>query len=948
MTTADPAALAAAFLEQDESARLDWIAAHRPLLTLAMVQKLKDDSDAVRTTDPVRAKEITSATLLLAHQLPELPQALALAHWARGNWEALHDPQRAIELYHAALTGYHPEQEALNAGRVYSNLVFVLADSGRLQEADHAYQAAFSLLTPLGQPALRYRLLLEQNYGWLLHSRGLFDLALAAYARALELVAHFNDQHAPVIELELRVNHAVTLGVRGQLLESRQALEAALPQAVALGQQLTVARITMNLGKVLAALGRPASALAHFQTARAQFAALDNQMEAGTVLLLEAALFERIGALRDACVSYERARAHFATRTMALQVGTALTQGAAAYRRYGHFARAAGWLDEAERLWRSLDQRYWQTVVQMEHVALALDHHDHSSALHMLAVQPPGNEPLVEARWALLRGDALLLAWRTSGDNSLRSAARAAFLRVLAYAQREGERVMQRRSLAALGQLALDTPEVARTYLDEAAALDDLLRQELSVEELKAGLVDQTSDVLPLLARLAVERGDPLQALVYAWRAKGSALLEVLLARQTADGQPSPQQQMIDQTRRELAARRWHLAQEIAGAKHPHAQQELRERADRTIRELEGHLHELRRAGNRALASDVAPLDEPQTLLARLDADVLVEYLRCGDELLALLAEPSGECRAVWLGPLDTLQPTLKRLELCIRNVIWNGQHAEARLRHRAVWLAECQALLQHCYERLVAPLGLQPDQQRVVIAPCAPLTMLPFAALWDGKHYLVERHEIEQMLSGALLAAPAPQTAPGPALFVGDTAGGVLRAAHAEAAALQAAFPDCICRIDQPSSIDLLMHQHGPELLHIFAHSVLRHEDAPMFSALQLTGELLSVEQCYDLPLRGTRLVTLNGCATASGAESGGALLAFQSALFAAGAQRVLSSLWPCGDETSSQWMARFYTHLAAGLPPATALRQTQLDLLADPAFDHPAIWAAFACSRR
>lgn len=135
--------------------------------------------------------------------------------------------------------------------------------------------------------------------------------------------------------------------------------------------------------------------------------------------------------------------------------------------------------------------------------------------------------------------------------------------------------------------------------------------------------------------------------------------------------------------------------------------------------------------------------------------------------------------------------------------------------------------------------------------------------------------------------------------------------------------------------------------MLHIAAHNILR-KDVPIFSALQLSGGTLTVEQCYDLNVTGTPLVTLSGCATASGLDTGGALLAFQSAFFAAGAHRVLSSLWPVDDEATMTFMGVFYQLLATGYAPAQALQRTQQELLTQPEHNHPAVWAAFTCSRR
>jgi CHAT domain-containing protein len=239
------------------------------------------------------------------------------------------------------------------------------------------------------------------------------------------------------------------------------------------------------------------------------------------------------------------------------------------------------------------------------------------------------------------------------------------------------------------------------------------------------------------------------------------------------------------------------------------------------------------------------------------------------------------------------------------------------------------------------------PDQARLLIAPCNPLYLVPFAALRPADHYLVERHTIQLIPCGALLAVAPDQAPTTTSLVIAASAGGRLAAVHEEAAAVQRSLPAAARLVDEPRSLAYLQGlEAAPEILHIAAHSILR-EDAPIFSALQLAGEMLSVEQCYDLPLRGTRLVTLSGCTTATGLDTGGSLLAFQSALFAAGAHAVISSLWLIDDRSTVEWMTRFYQELA-GCDPPTAVRRTQQALLVTGSYRHPALWAAFVCSSR
>jgi CHAT domain-containing protein len=299
----------------------------------------------------------------------------------------------------------------------------------------------------------------------------------------------------------------------------------------------------------------------------------------------------------------------------------------------------------------------------------------------------------------------------------------------------------------------------------------------------------------------------------------------------------------------------------------------------------------------------------------------------------------------VWLADEDTLYDLLDSLHLAMQYVLtqWGNTPIQKD------WITECQELLQQCYDALLAPLGPLPDRASVLIAPCSPLYTVPFAALWDGTHYLVEHHTIEHIPTGALLAAPPPATVSSAhPLVVASSAGEKIPDGDKEVAAIQQAFPESILLVDDSNDLAFLKTlASAPGLLHLSTHSTLR-DDAPILSALHLEGGLLSVEQCYPLPLAGTRLVTLGACSTAAGMDTGGSLLAFQSAFLVAGAHRVVSSLWPINSSATVGWMRQFYQSLAAGLPVPDAMGQVQRTLLRDPASTHPAIWAAFISSRR
>ncbi|MCG8461395.1 MAG: CHAT domain-containing protein, partial [Holophagales bacterium] len=144
--------------------------------------------------------------------------------------------------------------------------------------------------------------------------------------------------------------------------------------------------------------------------------------------------------------------------------------------------------------------------------------------------------------------------------------------------------------------------------------------------------------------------------------------------------------------------------------------------------------------------------------------------------------------------------------------------------------------------------------------------------------------------------------------------------------------------------------------IVHLATHGLVDPEH-PELSALALSlyeesgrprAGLLRLGEIYGLEL-GAELVVLSGCRTALGPEMGGeGFVGLGRGFFAAGARRLVASLWKVRDRGSAELMDRFYRGLlrpgAEPVRPAAALRRAQLEMRADPSFGDPYHWAAFA----
>jgi len=91
----------------------------------------------------------------------------------------------------------------------------------------------------------------------------------------------------------------------------------------------------------------------------------------------------------------------------------------------------------------------------------------------------------------------------------------------------------------------------------------------------------------------------------------------------------------------------------------------------------------------------------------------------------------------------------------------------------------------------------------------------------------------------------------------------------------------------------------------------------------------LLMANEVAELDLAGTLLVALSACDTASGeATKGDGVLGLRRGFRMAGAENVISTLWPISDAATVAIMRQFYEGLAAS-PPSTSLSATQREWL-------------------
>ncbi|MDO9451271.1 MAG: CHAT domain-containing protein [Stagnimonas sp.] len=273
----------------------------------------------------------------------------------------------------------------------------------------------------------------------------------------------------------------------------------------------------------------------------------------------------------------------------------------------------------------------------------------------------------------------------------------------------------------------------------------------------------------------------------------------------------------------------------------------------------------------------------------------------------------------------------------------------------------------------LLAPIAAELNQDRITdlqIEADDVLRYIPFAALHDGKSYLVERYTFKNRISAAKSEV---KNGPGNAktrvaAFADPTGGYGLPAIPAvvEEARMLASGPSAAFLFSgrawigsdfSLAALSSAVKEHY-SIIHISSHFALA-PGSEADSFLILGGgrrvTLTELDQS-DLQFDGQQLVVLAACSTgvdtrtAFGREVDG----LGQFMLSRNARAVISTLWSTSDSASVELMRHFYSKLTAS-GEEEALRAAQLDLIAGKSGaaagngrSHPYYWAPYVLTER
>ncbi|MBY5660447.1 CHAT domain-containing protein [Rhizobium leguminosarum] len=361
-----------------------------------------------------------------------------------------------------------------------------------------------------------------------------------------------------------------------------------------------------------------------------------------------------------------------------------------------------------------------------------------------------------------------------------------------------------------------------------------------------------------------------------------------------------------------------------------------------------------------------------------LKSEALIQYVVLPDRINALLTTPTGRIPYVWKKVGDKpfsralLNEKIKALRDELTDTGNHGHDASAEM-----------------YQMLFAPLAREVQAsgaKSLILQLDGPLKYVPFSALRNGDHYLIESYSVVRMNAREIGANSFGPTPPLIAAFGLTEARGTLPALPGVEHELALVVDDGVSNgivpgkrfldADFTTSMIAQSLQFAGEpqrgILHLASHFVLGKTQSDSF--LELGDQRLSVADFLkltdrELKLGKLTLLTLSACDTGyRDIEENDDLDAFAAKMINTGTRAVLASLWEVPDSSTGYFMRRFYNlTVSKGQSRPEALANTMREFIsgvaehtavevADEAvppaakdavqtydFDHPYYWAPF-----
>ncbi|NET48229.1 MAG: tetratricopeptide repeat protein, partial [Merismopedia sp. SIO2A8] len=843
-------------------------------------------------------------------------------------------------------------------GRILSSIGLAYTRLGNYDQAEEFFQQALPLTENVGHQAGQGRVL--NNIGNLAMRQGYYGEAINYFEQAIVI----HDR------IDNRVDGAMSIGNLGLAYWSLGEYTTAFKHyqdALAIHQDIDnrpgEAKALASIGGVSLGTGNYADALDFFQRSLHIFQEIGAATQTSDT-------FNSIGATYYSLSQFDQALDYYNRSALIRQeindragLGTALNNIGLAYNAQGKVTEALVAFQDALAIRQALGDRAGEASTLNNIGALHNQLQDYGEAIaasaQALAIYQAIGNPVGVATALTNLGSS----YRSAGqfDNAL-DAFRSALTTFQTVGNREGERFI----FSSIGDIFAHQgePEVAIIFYKQAVNVTEAIRQELrplpsDVQQSYTATVSQT---YRRLADLLLQSDRVLEAQRVLDLLKVQELDDYLRgverSLETESGIPlrPEEQQFVDRfqsNQTQLVA----LGQELEQLEQMERVQRSPQQRDR-IREL----RQLQQASRRAFRTFFESA-EIQSLVAQLrqttgaanleltELNALQDNLRSLNQNAVLFYPLVLEDR-VELILITPNAPPIRRTSVVDR-VALNRAIADFRSALQSPHRTSTQQVIrlaQPLYDWLIRPIEqdlAQATANTILYAPDGQLRYIPLAALHDGRQWLIERHQINNITAASLadldnqpfqghlsiLAAAFTQGQHQVEISNNRTLSfGGLSFAGKEVEVLAQLIPDTDTRLDDEFNPDMIYEMNDFSVVHLATHATFNPGPPEDSFILFGDGSRATLTDIRDWTIPDVELVVLSACETAVGdvgLGTGEEILGFGYLMQLAGADAAIASLWQVSDGGTQALMDAFYMALQNGYSKTESLQRAQRSLI-------------------
>jgi CHAT domain-containing protein/Tfp pilus assembly protein PilF len=912
---------------------------HGNLVTKTLFDQLMAQAYLLSSQDPRKAELIYEMARVVAEQMGN-KKLVAFSFYETGR---LHFERGKISL---AKLNYLKSKETLELDGPSSDLVVVLSTLGNvclykdaLKEAKEYSQQSIAMANSVQASDKPLLGLIEYgvavswlNLGDLAKREGHYDEALTYFQKALESFKGLIDirpQYAADVADSLAEIGRV-YRVKGEHLAALRYFNQALEIAKALKLKDKLAGVLNSISVLYLEQNDYLKASEYANQSLSVYKELGDRYEIARLLANQGVINQRQGKYADALKSFQESLQNSDDVDTPDLVIAAQEGIGAVYQEQGDYRAALEWLNRAAVMAQRLGNQTRQAELLWR---------------------------LGEAHY--LKGDLPMAIASSTSAAELAGQLRLPIISYLA--------------LTARGKyhLAENNYHLAFQTLSQAIEQVELLRDKVAGQEQGRQIFfDNKVASYNLLVELFIKQNKPAEALLYAERAKGRVLLDVVhggkvdLAKTLT---PSEKEEAHRLNRTILGLNEQLSSEESKTRSDPNVLNQLYEKRDRARIEYESYQNALFAAHPdlNVRRGRTTPLTlKDITTLTRGNETAYVEYVVSKERvyLFALTGGGSSDGPEVRVYPL-----TVKPDELAAKVEQFHQRIAN---RH-----PDFASIARELYATLIEPANQQlRGSNTVCIVPDSFLWNLPFQALITGSNqYLIEDHKLYYVPSLTVLREMNKERAGkgrrvASLLAFGNPIIGKNNQRDEELCPLPEAEAEVasVAKTFGPHVNKVLIGREASEktfralaptfaTIHLATHGVIDNRH-PLYSHLLLTktkGDLendglLEAREIMNMNLDAD-LAVLSACETANGRIAPGeGVMGTSWAFFVAGTRSMLVSQWKVNSASTSQLMTNFYQALESKQNPedgkkGRSLQEATLRLMQDDRYRHPFYWAGF-----